>query len=182
MIPPESLTRLQTRREVLGKACCGIGSLALSSLLAGQACADSGKPQFQGKARSVIFLFMAGGPSHIETFDPKPLLNRLDGQPRPHDVTALEDLWDGAGLAVNVQGHELALFRVGDEVFATDALCTHGNARLCDGFVEGHEIECPLHQGRFDLRSGAATCAPAFHALKVYPIRIDGGRVHVSFD
>ena len=99
-----------------------------------------------------------------------------------NEAAALGDLWDGAGLAVNVQGRELALFRVGDEVFATDALCTHGNARLCDGFIEGHEVECPLHQGRFDLRSGAATCAPAVQALKVYPIRIDGGRVHVSFD
>lgn len=99
-----------------------------------------------------------------------------------NDAAALDDLWDGAGLAVNVQGRELALFRSGDEVFATDALCTHGNARLCDGFVEGHEVECPLHQGRFDLRSGAATCAPAMQALKVYPIRIEGARVEVAFD
>jgi naphthalene 1,2-dioxygenase ferredoxin component len=98
------------------------------------------------------------------------------------DAAAMEELWEGAGIGATVQGRELALFRVGDEVFASDAFCTHGHARLCEGFIEGHEIECPLHQGKFDLRSGAPTCEPAAEALKVYPVRIDGGRVWVSFD
>ncbi len=78
------------RREVLQNSLCGFGSLALTSLLASdhaQAEGDnplSAKPShFAPKATSVIFLFMSGGPSQIETFDPKPLLNRLDGQPRP---------------------------------------------------------------------------------------------------
>jgi len=98
------------------------------------------------------------------------------------DAAAMEDLWDGAGLGVTVQGREVALFRIGDAVFATDAFCTHGQARLCEGFIEGHEVECPLHQGRFDLRSGAATCAPATQALKTLPVRIDGGRVWLAID
>lgn len=74
---------MQTRRELIGDSCCGMGALALNSLMAEQVRADLGTPRFNGKAKSVIFLFMAGGPSHIETFDPKPLLNRLNGQPRP---------------------------------------------------------------------------------------------------
>ena len=98
------------------------------------------------------------------------------------DAAAADDLWDGAGLGVVVRGREIALFRSGDAVFATDAFCSHGHARLCEGFVEGHEIECPLHQGRFDLRSGAATCAPATEAVKTYPVRIDGGRVRLWLD
>jgi naphthalene 1,2-dioxygenase system ferredoxin subunit len=97
-----------------------------------------------------------------------------------HDAAALEDLWDNAGMAVTVQGRELALFRVGDEVMATDPMCTHGHARLCDGFVEGHEVECPLHQARFDLRTGAVRCGPATEGVAVYPVRIDGGRVWVE--
>jgi len=96
------------------------------------------------------------------------------------DAAAFDELWDGAGIAVTVAGREVALFRIGETVYATDSLCTHGHAQLCDGFVEGHEIECPLHQGRFDLRSGAATCAPAVDALKTYPVRIDEGRVWLS--
>ena len=72
-----------SRRQMLMESCCGISGLALSSLFSAEARADAGKPRFNGPAKSVIFLFMAGGPSHIETFDPKPLLNQLDGQSRP---------------------------------------------------------------------------------------------------
>ena len=80
------------RRDVLRDSLCGFGSIALSSLLASErAQGESDNPlsaqpaHFAPKATSVIFLFMSGGPSQIETFDPKPLLNRLDGQPRPAD-------------------------------------------------------------------------------------------------
>jgi naphthalene 1,2-dioxygenase ferredoxin component len=98
------------------------------------------------------------------------------------DAAALSDLWDDSGTSVLVQGRDVALFRVGDAVYAIDNLCSHGQARLCDGFVEGHEIECPLHQGRFDLRTGQPTCEPAVQAVKTYPVRIDGGRVYVSLE
>src|SRR5262245_30942540 len=76
-----------TRRAFIRDAFCGFGSLALALLLHEEqlrANPLSARPaHFPAKARSVIFLFMAGGPSHIETFDPKPLLNKLDGQSRP---------------------------------------------------------------------------------------------------
>jgi hypothetical protein len=76
-----------TRREFIENAFCGFGSLALASLLQDEAAANplaAKRPHLpQAKAKAAIFLYMAGGPSHLETFDPKPLLNRLDGQPRP---------------------------------------------------------------------------------------------------
>lgn len=82
------LTR--TRREFVRDAFCGFGGLALASmanddsLRAGQSSPLAPKlPHQAAKAKAVIFLFMAGGPSHLETFDPKPLLNELSGQPRP---------------------------------------------------------------------------------------------------
>jgi hypothetical protein len=79
------------RRDFLRQSYCGLGSLALLSLLEEEqvrsAQVDPLAPRSPhravAKAKSVIFLFMAGGPSHLETFDPKPLLNRLHGQPRP---------------------------------------------------------------------------------------------------
>ncbi|MCI4429138.1 MAG: non-heme iron oxygenase ferredoxin subunit [Burkholderiales bacterium] len=95
------------------------------------------------------------------------------------DAAAQDDLWDDSGTSVVLNGLEIALFRVGDAAYATDNLCSHGQARLCDGFVEGHEIECPLHQGRFDLRTGQASAEPAVEAVKTYPVRIEGGRVYV---
>ena len=81
----------RNRREFLRDAFCGFGGLAFGAMLAEQqARAQSGvnplapkKPPLPAKARSVIFLFLSGGPSHIETFDPKPLLNKLNGQKRP---------------------------------------------------------------------------------------------------
>ncbi|HEV3166421.1 MAG TPA: DUF1501 domain-containing protein [Isosphaeraceae bacterium] len=88
--PQVRVTR--TRREFIRDACCGFGGLALASLLndeqlrAGTANPLAPKPPHNpAKARAVIFLFMAGGPSHLETFDPKPLLNKLEGQPRPKE-------------------------------------------------------------------------------------------------
>jgi hypothetical protein len=80
-----------TRREMLQRAGAGFGTLALSYLLRDHALfADAPRnpvtvrpPHFAAKAKSVIFLFMEGGPSHIDLFDPKPLLNRLAGQSLP---------------------------------------------------------------------------------------------------
>src|SRR5213080_2882356 len=83
------LTR--NRREFLTDAFCGFGGIGLAAILAEQARADTRNPlapkppHLLAKAKSVIFLFMAGGPSHLETFDPKPLLNELHGQPRPKE-------------------------------------------------------------------------------------------------
>src|SRR4029077_7571065 len=81
------------RREFLSDAFCGFGALAFADLIARSASATTlssnplspKQPQMpdKAKAKSVIFLFMAGGPSHLDTFDPKPLLTKLDGQPRP---------------------------------------------------------------------------------------------------
>jgi naphthalene 1,2-dioxygenase ferredoxin component len=73
-----------------------------------------------------------------------------------------------------------AIYKVDGTVYVTDNLCTHGNARLCDGFLEGVEIECPLHQGRFDIRSGAALCAPLVQPLAHYPVKIENNFVCIE--
>ncbi|HXX95125.1 MAG TPA: DUF1501 domain-containing protein [Planctomycetota bacterium] len=84
----------RTRREFIQDAFCGFGSIALASILHQEALlAQDGvvnplaprPPHRNPQAKSVIFLFMSGGPSHLETFDPKPLLNRLHGQTRPRE-------------------------------------------------------------------------------------------------
>ena len=79
-------------------------------------------------------------------------------------------------------GRDIALYTVGDAVYATDNICTHGQARLCDGFLDGHEIECPLHQGKFDVRDGKPLCEPVTLPLRSYPVRIDGARVYVRIE
>jgi naphthalene 1,2-dioxygenase ferredoxin component len=83
-------------------------------------------------------------------------------------------------VAVQVQGTEVALFEKDGEIFATSNRCTHGEARLSDGFFDGTEIECPLHQGRFDVRTGAPTCAPCTQPIQIYPVRREDGKVFVD--
>ena len=96
------------------------------------------------------------------------------------DAAAVDELPADDVKGFQLQGLDIALYRVGDEVFATSDICTHAQARLCEGFLEGHEIECPLHQGRFDVRSGKALCAPLTEDLRVYPVKIEGGRVYLA--
>lgn len=96
------------------------------------------------------------------------------------DAGALDDVPDNDVLGVETAGRELALYKVEGRVYATDDICTHGHARLCSGFLDGYEIECPLHQGRFDIRDGKPTCEPAEEPLRSYPVKIEGGRVYVD--
>ena len=94
MIGPMKWTRfgvphhelMETRREFLLRAGGGFGAIALAGLMAEgsrASAAPQSRPQFRARAKSVIFLFMEGGPSHLDTFDPKPLLNELAGQKLP---------------------------------------------------------------------------------------------------
>jgi naphthalene 1,2-dioxygenase system ferredoxin subunit len=96
------------------------------------------------------------------------------------EVLDSDFLPDDDVVGVDVAGRQLALYVVNGEVYATDNICTHGHARLCDGFLEDYEIECPLHQGRFDIRTGKAMCEPLTVDLKSYPVRIEDGRVFVD--
>ncbi|REJ64510.1 MAG: DUF1501 domain-containing protein [Planctomycetota bacterium] len=90
----ESLRQLGNavnRRAFLSQAGTGIGAAALSSLLASDAAAGSpstgtGVPHFAPRAKRVIYLFMSGGPSHVDLFDPKPLLTARDGEPIPAEL------------------------------------------------------------------------------------------------
>lgn len=81
-----------------------------------------------------------------------------------------------AGLPV------LAVFRVGEEYFVTDDLCTHGAASLSEGELIGFEIECPFHQGAFDLRTGAPTARPCSVPLRVYKCELRGDTLYASIN
>ena len=98
------------------------------------------------------------------------------------DATAVDDVPADDVIGILVAGRDIALYNAGGEIFATDNICTHGQARLCEGFLEGHEIECPLHQGTFDIRTGQPTCAPVTEAIRSYPVQIEGGRVFIALD
>jgi nitrite reductase/ring-hydroxylating ferredoxin subunit len=68
-----------------------------------------------------------------------------------YPVGAPDDFVEDEHKGLTVAGIAVAIFRVGDDLFAMHDLCTHADARLSEGFVEDGCIECPLHQGTFDL-------------------------------
>ena len=91
------------------------------------------------------------------------------------DAAVIED----QVLGVTVAGIPLALFRVQGDVFALHDLCTHGFARLSEGYVEDDCVECPLHQGLVDIRTGAPRTAPISVPVRRYDTRVVGGTIEV---
>ena len=96
------------------------------------------------------------------------------------NAAAAADVTEGEVLGCLVDGVPVALFRLGDAVFALHDVCSHGQARLSDGFVESGCIECPLHQGLVDIRSGEPRSAPITDPVRRYPTRLVGDRVEIS--
>ena len=87
-------------------------------------------------------------------------------------VAKLSELAENQCHKVDFQGEEVLLIRKGKEVFAIHDLCTHSDASLCDGMIEGDEIECPLHFARFNIKTGEVTSPPAFEDIKTYKVRV----------
>ena len=75
----------------------------------------------------------------------------------------------------------VAIFHTEDgEVFAVDDTCTHQDASLADGWLEGAEVECPLHASRFDLRTGKVDAPPAKHPIRTHRAEVIDGVIHVE--
>lgn len=84
-------------------------------------------------------------------------------------------------LRVMVGDEPICLYRLDDgSIHATHDRCTHGNASLAEGYVEDGVIECPLHQGCFDIRTGEAVAAPCKVAVRVYPVTVEDNTVYVD--
>ncbi|GJD52881.1 Anthranilate 1,2-dioxygenase ferredoxin subunit [Methylobacterium crusticola] len=97
-----------------------------------------------------------------------------------HAVAALADFGGRAVIAREAGGHALALYRVGDALYATQNRCTHQNALLSEGEVVEGYIECPLHYGLFEIATGRAQGAPVCRDLATYPVRVEGEQVLVE--
>ena len=97
---------------------------------------------------------------------------------------ALADVQTDQALAVTIDGHEVAIARHGDEVFALDNLCSHAAVALSEGDVADCQIECWLHGSMFDLRTGKPTNLPATEPVATFPIEIRDvdGTAHVWVD
>ena len=94
-------------------------------------------------------------------------------------VALRADLAAGAMIAVAFGDYQIALYDVAGEVFATDNLCTHAQAFLTDGTLSGDIVECPLHGGRFSVRTGEGKGPPIPCDLRTYPVRVIDGEIQI---
>jgi nitrite reductase/ring-hydroxylating ferredoxin subunit len=99
-----------------------------------------------------------------------------------HAVAHTRDLGEGEVIGRECEGRAIALYRLEGAYYATAGRCTHADACLAEGeVVEGH-IECPLHFGLFDIRTGKAAGAPVAIDLKTYPVRIEDDVLLIGID
>lgn len=77
-------------------------------------------------------------------------------------------------LLVERNGLPVCIYRLEDGLYATDDTCSHGMASLAGGYIEDDCIECPLHQGSFDIRTGKAANAPCVKSIATYPVKLVG--------
>jgi nitrite reductase/ring-hydroxylating ferredoxin subunit len=75
---------------------------------------------------------------------------------------------------------QVGLYKVEGEYFAVSAWCSHQKASMVHGDVEGHELMCPVHGARFDLKTGKNLSLPAVRPVASYPVKIENGRIYVK--
>ena len=102
----------------------------------------------------------------------------------------MSEKWIQACAADDIDEEDLLRFDHADKTyciyntpegfFATDGFCTHEDEHLENGIVIDCVIECPLHQGRFDIRSGAALSAPVCVDLKTWPVKVEAGCIYIN--
>lgn len=95
-------------------------------------------------------------------------------------VMALSELAENTPVEVSVEGTDVVLVRIGDEVHAVGALCSHAEVPMAEGDVEGCALECYMHGSMFDLRTGRPLNLPATEPIPVYPVTLDGDDVLVD--
>ena len=95
-------------------------------------------------------------------------------------VAQVADLSDGEKMVVEVDDRLVALFHVDGQFFAVDDVCTHDGGPLAEGALNGHEIACPRHGARFDIRDGRALCMPATQSTASHEVKVDNGTVLVK--
>ncbi|WP_163509800.1 bifunctional 3-phenylpropionate/cinnamic acid dioxygenase ferredoxin subunit [Fodinicola acaciae] len=94
---------------------------------------------------------------------------------------ALADLPPGESVRIPGPG-PIAVFNADGDLYAIDDTCTHQEASLSDGWLEGCLVECPLHEACFDLRTGLPTGPPAKRPVRTYSVLVSDGEVYVNLE
>ncbi|MCL7419474.1 MAG: non-heme iron oxygenase ferredoxin subunit [Methylobacter sp.] len=95
------------------------------------------------------------------------------------DVIDQNALADGEHVVVDVDGTDVAVFKIDGRFYAIEDVCTHDGAEIASGELDGCEIVCPRHGARFCVKTGAVKAPPAYEDIDTFPVRIENGRVQV---
>ena len=95
-------------------------------------------------------------------------------------IGKLDDVVPGSVKVYQLPGREIAVCNAGGRLYAIDNICTHDGGSLDQGELIGHEVECPRHGARFDVRSGDVTVEPAVLAVDTFPVRLLGDDIEVD--
>jgi 3-phenylpropionate/trans-cinnamate dioxygenase ferredoxin subunit len=96
-----------------------------------------------------------------------------------HRICPASELDLGEGRRVEI-GPGIAVFNVEGKFYAVSDMCSHAEASMADGYLEGDEIECPLHGARFCLKTGEALCQPATEPLQTFPVLVRDGDLYIE--
>lgn len=94
-----------------------------------------------------------------------------------HDLGPVEAFHEGTGVRVALGDEVIAVFRVGDAVYAIGDRCSHAEASLSEGEVFDLGVECPRHGSEFDLRTGRPLSFPATRPVPIYEVVVEDGKV-----
>jgi nitrite reductase/ring-hydroxylating ferredoxin subunit len=97
-----------------------------------------------------------------------------------HLVAKTSEIPEDEAKRVNIGDHQIAIFNLEGTFYATDDVCTHAYASLAEGYIEDGMVECPLHAGLFDIKSGEAQGVPVVDDIKTYPVRVEGEDIYVD--
>lgn len=98
------------------------------------------------------------------------------------EVAELESLPRDRGVRVTVGNETIAMFRIGDEVYAIGDRCSHAEASLAEGEVFDYVVECPRHGSEFDLQTGSPLSLPATSPVPTYRVSVEDGMVYLNLE
>ena len=95
-------------------------------------------------------------------------------------VASVEEIGNGERMIFEIDGSFFAIFNIAGTYFAIADICSHDDGPLAEGEVHKHEVECPRHGARFDIRTGKALTLPAVVDIPAYPVRIEGDEIQIG--
>lgn len=93
----------------------------------------------------------------------------------------LDEFRSGVMRSFKIDGQQIAIARVGERFYAFSNICTHRYEYMTEGFIQGNEVVCAVHEAEFDMTTGEAVGGPAIDPLPVFPVRVVGNELQIEW-